>query len=63
MLKLQYLLELKKYQQIPSIRSFKDKNGIDQMKNQIEANYKQVKWDLLRIIESELERIKNEINL
>ena len=55
--------ETKKYQQIPSIRLFKVENGIDQMKQQIEANYKQVKLDVLSIIESELERIKNDSNL
>lgn len=55
--------ETKKYQQIPSIRLFKVENGIDQMKQQIEANYKQVKLDVLSIIESELEWIKNDSNL
>ena len=55
--------ETKNDQQIPSIRLFKFENGIDQMKQQIEANYKQVKLDVLSIIESELERIKNDSNL
>jgi len=33
------------------------------MKNEIEANYKQVKQDIVIIIESELECIKNDPNL
>jgi len=55
--------ETKNYQKIPSIQSFKNKNGIDQMKLQIEANYTQIKLDILSIIESELNRIENESNL
>ncbi|QHC85760.1 hypothetical protein AS589_13685 [Empedobacter brevis] len=55
--------ETKKYQQIPSIRLFKDENGTDQMKTQIEANYKQVKLDVINIVETELERIKNDPDL
>lgn len=49
--------ETKSYQKIPQIRSFKDENGFDQMKQQIEANYRQIKQDVLEIIQSELERI------
>ena len=49
--------ETKKYKKIPQIRSFKDENGIDQMKQQIESNYRQIKLDVLSIIETELERI------
>lgn len=49
--------ETKKYKKIPQIRSFNDENGIDQMKQQIESNYRQIKLDVLSIIETELERI------
>ncbi|WP_313578097.1 conjugal transfer protein MobC [Chishuiella sp.] len=55
--------ETKNYQKIPSIQSFKNKNGKDQMKLEIEANYTQIKLDTLSIIESELNRIENESNL
>lgn len=51
--------EMKTYQKIPQIRSFKDENGTDQMKQQIELNYRQIKKDVLEIIQSELERILN----
>lgn len=55
--------ETKKYKKIPQIRSFNDENGIVQMKQQIESNYRQIKLDVLSIIETELERIgdSNEI--
>ncbi len=33
------------------------------MKQEIEANYKQIKSDVLHIVESEMERIKNDPNL
>lgn len=55
--------ETKAYQKIPEILSFVDAQGIDQMKQEIEANYKQVKRDILLIIESELKRIKNDPDL
>ena len=55
--------ETKAFKKIPEILSFNDSHGADNMKEQIEANYKQVKLDVLGIIESELERIKNDSNL
>ncbi len=55
--------ETESYQKIPQIRSFKDENGICQMKHQIEANYKQVKLDVINIVETELELIKNDPDL
>ncbi|WP_141384627.1 conjugal transfer protein MobC, partial [Flavobacterium flevense] len=55
--------ETKAYKKIPEILSFIDKNGEDKMKTEIEANYRQVKQDILLIIESELERIKNDPDL
>ena len=33
------------------------------MKQVIEANYKQVKADVMHIVESEMERIKNDLDL
>jgi len=53
--------ETKNYQKIPQILTFNNENGMDQMKLQIEANYTQVKLDILGIIKSELERIENDL--
>ncbi|WP_149914031.1 conjugal transfer protein MobC [Sphingobacterium cavernae] len=55
--------ETKAYQKIPQILSFVDDNGEDTMKQQIEANYKQIKRDIIQIIEREIDRIKNDPNL
>jgi len=33
------------------------------MKQEIESNYRQIKLDILNIVESEMERIKNDPNL
>ncbi len=43
--------------------SFADEHGNDNMKQVIEANYRQVKADVVHIVESEMERIKNDPNL
>lgn len=37
--------------------------GQDIMKREIESNYKRIKLDIVQIIETELERIKNDPNL
>lgn len=55
--------ETKAYKKIPEILSFVDENGEDKMKEEIEANYRQIKRDIFLIIESELERIKNDPDL
>nr|WP_315254621.1 conjugal transfer protein MobC [uncultured Flavobacterium sp.] len=55
--------ETKAYQKIPEILSFVDAQGEDRMKHEIEANYKQIKWDIVLVIESEMERIKNDPDL
>lgn len=55
--------ETKDYQKIPEILSFINELGEDGMKKDIEANYKQIKRDIVLIIESELERIKNDPDL
>ncbi|MEG1265337.1 MAG: conjugal transfer protein TraG, partial [Myroides sp.] len=59
----QVVAETKDYKKIPQILSFTDENGEDNMKQEIEANYKQIKKDIVKIIETELERIKNDPNL
>ena len=55
--------ETKKYEKIPQILSFVDENGKNQIKAEIEANYRQIKQDIVLIIESEIERIKNDPDL
>lgn len=55
--------ETKTYQKIPDILSFINKDGVDVMKQEIEANYKQIKRDIVLVIESEMERIKNDPDL
>ena len=55
--------ETKAYQKIPQILSFEDKNGEDQMLQQIQANYKQVKTDIIQLITDEITRIENDPEL
>jgi hypothetical protein len=55
--------ETKNYQRIPQIASFEDKDGKDIMKEEIEANYRQIKTDVIKIITDELERIQNDPDL
>jgi len=55
--------EEKNYQKIPQIRSFVDEQGIDCMKEEITANYKNIRADILMIINDEMERISNDPDL
>src|SRR5690606_38838082 len=55
--------ETKAYQKIPQILSFVDENGTDNMKQEIESNYRRIKSDIVHIVESEMERIKNDPSL
>ncbi|MCS3869477.1 hypothetical protein J3D55_002393 [Chryseobacterium ginsenosidimutans] len=55
--------ETKNYQKIPEILSFKDEQGEDMTTQEIQVNYKQVKKDIVLIIESEMGRIKNDPDL
>lgn len=55
--------EMKNYQKIPQILSFVDENGQDKMQEQIQANYKQVKLDIVELIKNELFRIENDPEL
>lgn len=55
--------ETKDYQKIPEILSFINEAGEDMMKQEIEANYRQIKLDIIQVIETELERIKNDPDL
>ena len=53
----------KEYQKIPQIRSFESADGKDNLYLEIDDNYRQVKLDIVNIIYSELERIKNDPDL
>ena len=55
--------EMKAYQPIPIIAEFTNEDGSDNLKETIEANYKCVKQDILSLVASEIERIKNDPNL
>lgn len=55
--------EEKNYQKIPNIRSFCDKDGKDRMARDIDDNYRQIKLDIVNIIDLELNRIKNDPDL
>ena len=55
--------ETKAYQPIPIIAEFLNENGSDSLRETIEANYKCVKQDILSLVASEIERIKNDANL
>ncbi len=55
--------ETKAYQPIAEICSFVDDKGKDTMEATINANYWQIKQDISDLIESEMERIKNDPEL
>ncbi|CAI9429291.1 TraG-D-C domain-containing protein [Candidatus Ornithobacterium hominis] len=51
--------ETKAYKKIPNILSLSD----EEMKKQVEENYKQIKADIVTLVESEMERIANDPDL
>lgn len=51
------------YQRIPEIINFTDADGNDTMQMGIDANYTQIKQDVIRIVKEELERIENDPEL
>ena len=55
--------EMKAYQPIPIIAEFVNEDGSDNLRETIEANYKCVKQDILTLVASEIERIKNDPEL
>ena len=55
--------EMAAYQPIPEISSFLDENGNDTMEQQIQANYRQIKQDIVELVENELIRIENDPEL
>ena len=52
--------ETKAYEPIPVIAEFTNTDGSDNLSETIEANYKRVKQEVLSLVESEIERIKND---
>ena len=50
--------EMKQYQPIPEINTFRNEDGFGSLKETIEANYKRVKQDVLYLVNTEIERIK-----
>ena len=55
--------DAKAYQPIPIIAEFLNEDGSDSLSETIEANYKYVKQEILSLVESEIERIKNDAKL
>ena len=55
--------EMKAYQPIPIIAEFTKEDGSDNLRETIEANYKRVKQEVLSLVDSEIERIKNDPTL
>ena len=51
--------EMKTYQSIPVIANFTNEDGSDNLKETIEANYRKIKQEILSIVDSEIQRIKN----
>ena len=49
---------MKVYQPIPVIVDFTNKDGSDNLKETIEANYRKIKQEILSLFNSEIERIK-----
>ena len=53
-------VETKAYQPIPIIADFTNENGSDSLRETIEANYRQVKQEVLSLVDSETARIKTD---
>ena len=51
--------ETKAYKPIPIIADFTNENGSDSLRETIEANYRQVKQEVLTLVDSEITRIKS----
>lgn len=55
--------EMKAYKKIPVIAEFTDSDGKDILRETIESNYRRVKQEIIALVESETERIKNDPEL
>lgn len=51
--------EMKAYKKIPVIAEFTDNDGNDILRETIESNYRRVKQEIIALVESETERIKD----
>ncbi len=48
---------------LTEISSFLDRDGNDTMEQRIQANYQQIKQDIVELVENELIRIENDLEL
>ena len=55
--------EMKAYKKIPVIAEFTDSDGKDILRETIDSNYRRVKQEIIALVESETERIKNDPDL
>ena len=55
--------EMAGYNPIPTIVDFTDQTGQDTLEQEIQSNYKNVKRDVIEIVESEMQRIQNDPEL
>ena len=55
--------ETKTYEPIPTIADFTNEDSSDNLKETIEANYRKIKQEILFLVDSEIERIKNNPHL
>lgn len=55
--------EMKAYKKIPVIAEFTDNDGNDILRETIESNYRRVKQEIIALVESETERVKNDPEL
>lgn len=55
--------EMKAYKKIPVIAEFADSDGNDILRETIDSNYRRVKQEIIALVESETERIKNDPDL
>lgn len=55
--------ETKSYKPIPVIAAFTNESGQDSLKASIEANYKQIKQEILALVDVEIKRIENDPEL
>ena len=51
------------YRMLTEISSFLDRDGNDTMEQRIQANYQQIKQDIVELVENELIRIENDLEL
>lgn len=55
--------EMKAYKKISVIAEFADSDGNDILRETIDSNYRRVKQEIIALVESETERIKNDPDL